>query len=221
MNDSLRDYLIADVPPAFVTRLLEKAAWVYKEAHAHYQNDPLLGDAERAYMEPHYRRALFERVMMECALDSGLQAETERVSSGAAQYNVVRAGRLVLTCSKTSSRYVVPRACDFREQYSDINEHIDQRQLFSVSSAPSASSFYCVIIHGPSLKNSGELGFCCFGFPAKDFAGWAQEPIDLADVQDYQQQRYQKRDDRRAEMQHVEPKLKPEYGADEGAEETA
>lgn len=221
MNDPLREYLIADVPPAFVTRLLAAADWVYKEAHAHVQNNPLLGDAERAYVEPHYRRALFERQMMDAALDSGLRAETARVASGAAQYNVVHAGRLVLTCSKTSSRYVVPRACSFREQYSDINEHIDQRQLFPMPSNPGAESLYCIIIHGPDAARPGELDYCCFGFPTRDLEKWAQEPIALADIRDYQQQRYQKSDDDRAQIQPIEPKLKPQFGADEATEERA
>lgn len=220
MNDSLRDYLVADVPPAFVTRVLAAADWVYKEAHAHVVNNSLLGDAERAYLEPHYRRALFERQMMDAALDSGLQAQTERVTSGAAQYNVVRAGRLVLTCSKTSSRYVVPRACSFRGQYSDINEHVDQRQLFSVPSNPGVASLYGIIIHGSAAK-PGELGYCCFGFPTQDFEKWLQDPIDLADIRDYQQQRYQKSDDDRAQIQPIEPKLKPQFGADDASEESA
>ena len=133
MNDSLREILVADVPPAFVIRLLAAAEWVYREAHDAIRNNTMLGDAERAYLEPHLRRALFESKMAEVALDSGLKSVTERAVSGAAQYNTIRAGRLLLTSSKTSGRYVVPRACGFRGQYSDINAHIDQLQLFPVS----------------------------------------------------------------------------------------
>ncbi|GGA80009.1 hypothetical protein GCM10011521_17820 [Arenimonas soli] len=221
MNDSLREILVTDVPPAFVTRLLSAAEWVYKEAHDTIKNNTMLGEAERAYLEPHYRRALFERKMLEVALDSGLKAVSEQVASGAAKYNLVRVGRLLLTCSKTSGRYVVPRACSFRGQYSDINEHIDQGQLFPVQSAPQEASLYCIVTHGPSTKNPGTLGYCCFGFPAMDMEKWAQQPIDLADIRDYQQQRYQKADDDRAQIQQVEPKLKPQFEADGDAEEKA
>lgn len=221
MNHSLREILIADVPPAFVALLISGGKWAYKEAHAHVVNDPLLGDAERAYVEPHYRRALFERKMMEVGSDSGLKATTKRVTSGAAQYNVVRAGRILLTCSRTISRNVVPRACAFREQYANINEHIDQRQLFPVPSTPGEASLYCIVIHGPSIENSGELGFCCFAFPTQKGEKWVQEPIDLADIRDYQQTRYQKRTDDRAEIQAVEPKLKPEFGKGSSSEESA
>lgn len=224
MNDSLREILIADVPPAFVARVLNDAQWVYKEARAHVKNDPLLGEAERAYMEPHYRRALFERKMMDAGLDSGLVATPERVTSGAATYNLVRAGRLLLTCSKTPSRNVVTRACVFREQFADVNEHIDQQQLFPVNSTPGDASLYCIIIHGQSIEKPGELGYCCFAFPQKkrdDKWVWAQEPVDLADIRDYQQTRYQKRADERAEIQVVEPKLKPKFSEGSASEESA
>lgn len=221
MNDSLREILVTDLPPAFVLRLINDAAWVYKEAHARVLNDPLLGDAERAYMEPHHRRALFERKLMDAALDSGLQATTERVSSGAAQYNLIRAGRLLLTCSRTVGRNIVPRACMFRGQYADINEHIDQLQLFPVPSEPGESSLYCIVTHGPSAERPDELGHCCFAFPKQEGDKWAQEPVDLTDVRDYQKARYQKTDDDRAEIQKVEPKLKPQFGEDSASEESA
>lgn len=221
MSDSLREILIIDIPPAFVGRVLNDARWVYKEARAHVENDQLLGDAERAYLEPHYRRALFERKMMDAGLDSGLQATTERVSSGAAQYNLVRAGRLLLTCSRTASRNMVPRSCAFREQYSDVNEHIDQQQLFPVPSAPGDASLYCIIVHGPSIEKPGELGFCSFAFPSRKGDKWVQEPIDLADVRDYQQARYQKHTDDRAQIQVIEPKLKPKFGDGSASEESA
>lgn len=221
MNDSLRDILVTDLPPAFVLRLIRDAEWVYKEAHSRVLNDPLLGDAERAYMEPHHRRALFERKLMEAALDSGLRATTERVSSGAAQYNLIRAGRLLLTGSRTGGRNIVPRACTFRGQFADINEHIDQLQLFPVSSEPGEASLYCIVTHGPSAESAGELGYCCFAFPKQDGDTWAQEPIDLTDVRDYQKVRYQRTDDARAEIQTIEPKLKPKFGDDSAAEESA
>jgi hypothetical protein len=46
-----------------------------------------------------------------------------------------------------------------------------------------------------------------------------QEPIALADIRDYQQTRYQKSEDERAQIQPIEPKLKPEFGADSSAAE--
>lgn len=221
MNDTLREILIADLPPAFVTRMIRDAEQVYPLAHSHFAHDPLLGKAERDYMEPHYRRALFERRMMDAGLDAGLKVTTQNVSSGAATYNLVRAGRLILTCSRTPSRNVAPRSCSFRGQYADINEHIDQTQLFPVASTPGEAALYCIIIHGPSLEDVGTLGFCCFAFPKQDGEKWAQEPIDLADIRDYQQTRYQKSADDRAEIQPREPVLKPAYGEGSAAEGSA
>lgn len=222
MNDTLRDLLVADLPPTFVIKLMAAAPKVYAEAKAHCKNDPLLGDAERAYIEPHYRRALFERKMMEVALDSGLKATTERATSGAAQYNVVRVGRFLMTSSKTSSRNSVPRSCGFREQYSDVNEHIDQCLLFPVPSKPTSESLYCIVIHGTSIEDHGAFGYCCFAFPNQDGTAWAQEPIDVADIRDLQQVRYQKPIDERAEIQSAEPKLKSEYqSSDKISEESA
>ncbi len=221
MNDSLREILITDLPPAFVTRFQEATTWAYREAWERVKNDTSITDNGREQLLPHLRRVLLEAKLQSIALDSGVRAESESVSSGAHKYVAVRVGRLVMTCSKTSSRNAVPRACDFRDQYSDVNEHIDQQTLFPVISTPGCESLYCIIIHGPSEQQRGELGFCCFGFPSPDLQKWVQEPIALADIRDYQQTRYQKSEDDRAQIQPVEPKLKPEFGADSSAEEIA
>lgn len=221
MNDSLREILIADLPPAFVTRFLEAATWAYREAWERVKNETLVTDDGRQQMLPHWRRVLLEAKLQSIALDSGLRAESEAVSSGAHKYVAVRAGRLVMTCSKTTGQNAVPRSCDFREQYSDVNEHVDQQSLFPVSSIPGRESLYCIIIHGPTAENKGDLGFCCFGFPSRDMQKWADEPIALADIRDYQQSRYQKIEDDRAQIQPIEPKLKPKFDAGDAAEESA
>jgi hypothetical protein len=219
VNDSLREILVADLPPAFVTRFQEAAAWAYREAWERIKNDTSITDEGRNQLLPHLRRVLVEAKLQNIALDSGVRAESEPVSSGAHKYVAVRVGRLVMTCSKTSGRNAVPRACDFRGQYSDVNEHIDQQNLFPIISTPGRESLYCIIVHGPSAQEKGELGFCCFGFPSPDSQRWVQEPIALADIRDYQQTRYQKSEDERAQIQPIEPKLKPEFGADSSAAE--
>ena len=221
MNDSLCEILITDLPPAFVSRFQEAAIWAYREAWGRVKNDTLITDDGRQQLLPHLRRVLLEAKLQSIALDSGLRAEYEAVSSGAHKYVAVRVGRLVMTCSKTGGRNAVPRSCDFRGQYSDINEHIDQQSLFPVISIPGRESLYCIIIHGPTEQNRGDLGFCCFGFPSQDMQKWAQEPIALADIHDYQQARYQKSEDDRAQIQPVEPKLKPKFGVGDAAEESA
>lgn len=220
-NDSLREILIADVPPAFISRFLEAAQWAYREAWAQVDGNPLYAEEGRDQLLPHLRRVLLEAKLKGVALDSGLRAEPEPVTSGAHKYVAVRAGRLVMTCSKTAGPNAVPRACEFRAQYADINEHIDQQNLFPVVSTPGQESLYCIIIHGPSAFKKDQIGFCCFGFPSQDLNKWAQEPIALADIRDYQQQRYQKMADERAAIQVLEPKLKPEFGAGEAGEEKA
>jgi hypothetical protein len=184
-------------------------------------NDALIGEEGRDQLLPHIRRVLLEQKLKEIALDSGLRAEVECVNSGAHKYVAVRSGRLVLTASKTTGRNAIPRACAFREQYSDVNEHIDQQNLFPGISEPADAALYGIIIHGPNERHKKELAFCCFGFPSPDMEKWAQEPIALADVCDYQQQRYQKTEDGRAEIQSAEPKLKPQYEADKMAEKSA
>lgn len=221
MNDSLREILIADLPPAFVNRFQEATVWAYREAWERVKNDTLITDDGRQQLLPHLRRVLLEAKLQGIALDSGVRAESESVTSGAHKYVAVRVGRLVMTCSKTTGRNAVPRSCDFRDQYSDINEHIDQQSLFPVASTPGCESLYCIIIHGPTEQNNGELGFCCFGFPSPDMQKWTQEPIALADIRDYQLTRYQKTEDDRAQIQPVEPKLKPKFGAGDAAEESA
>lgn len=221
MNDSLREILITDVPPAFITRFLESAVWAYKDAWGRVSNDPLLTDDSQDYLLPHLRRVLLESKLQELALDCGLRAESKAVSSGAHKYVAVRVGRLVLTCSKTASPNTIARACEFRDQYSEINEHINQLNLFPVASTPGKESLYCIITHGPSEQKNDELGFCCFGFPSQDFKRWVQEPIPLADIRDYQLNRFQKRDDDRKQIQDIEPRLKPQFGADDATEESA
>lgn len=212
MAATLREIVIEDLPPALVTRLLERAPWVYREARDQVENGLGLDGPERAYAEPHIRRALFEKVLKEAALDCGLRPTTERVSAGGAQYTAIRAGRILLTGSKTNGREGVPRACGFRGQYSQINEHVSQGELFPVPSAPGEAALYAIITHGPKPGAPGEIGFLRIGFPAEDMSDWADSPIDLTDIQDYQRQRFQKVEDERAAIQTVEPKLKPGLG---------
>lgn len=221
MNDSLREILIADLPPAFVSRFQDAASEVYREASTRIKNDALLDDDSRNQLLPHLRRALLETRFKTIALDSGLRAEAESVSSGAHKYVAVRVGRLVLTCSKTTGPNAVPRACNFRDQYSDVNEHINQHQIFPIVSNPGNESLYCLIIHGPSEYTENDLGYCSFGFPSPNLEKWVEEPVALADVRDYQRERYQKSEDERASIQNTEPRFKPGIGADDAAEETA
>jgi hypothetical protein len=127
----------------------------------------------------------------------------------------------LFTSSKTSRRNLVPRTTVFRAQYADVNQHITQGQLFPVRSSPGEAALYCIIIHGPSTEKPGELGYCCFAFPTQQGKEWVQEPIDLSDIRDYQQARYQKPADDRALIQNTDPVLKPKFDAGSQAEETA
>jgi hypothetical protein len=221
VNDTLREILVADIPPAFVTRFLDAAAWAYREAWQRAENDPSLTDAAKDDLIPHLRRALIESKLHEVGLDCGLRVESERVSSGAYRYVAARSGRFVLTCSKTSGRNAVPRGSIFRDQYAEINEHLNQASLFPATSDPGAESLYGIIVHGPDGKGD-KIGFCCVGFLSPDKQEWVQEPTDLADIRDYQQQRYQKITDSREQIQSAEPKLKPKFGTNaDSAEESA
>ncbi|WCF29265.1 hypothetical protein [Xylella fastidiosa] len=221
MNDLLRDILIADLPPAFVNGFEKAAIWSYNEAWERVKNETCITDDGCHYLLPHLRRVLLESALSNLALDSGLRVQSKEVSSGAHKYIEVRVGRLVMTCSKTTGPNAVPRSCDFRDQYSNINEHIPQQNLFPVNSTPGPESLYCLIIHGPTAQNKDDLGFCCFGFPSQDMKDWVQPPIPLADIRDYQRLYYRKSDDNHAKIQQAEGKLKPGFDTGHAEEERA
>jgi len=209
VNEQLRDILVSDLPPAFVTQLRNAFETIYRTTYESVHNDPNLASSAKSYLLPHSRRAELESVLLRLAAEARLATEEHRVRSGAAEFVIVRSRRLSITCSRTPTRDCLPRKAVFREQYADVNQHIAQLSLIPVSSDPGESALYCVVAHGPNILDQRELGFLAFGFPNHEGTAWADEPVDIIDLIDLQRRKYQHVDDPLLEIQKVTPRLKP------------
>ena len=140
-NQSLQDMLVSDLPPAFVRTLLERARAVYREAHAAVQQNPTLGEPEAQYLLGHQRRAHFEAMFRDAAVLHRIQFSMERSKdedghSHGCQHVRVVVGRFAFTACHVQSPGAFPKSSRSRVQYSQINEHAAQRNLFPGSSVP-------------------------------------------------------------------------------------
>ena len=213
MRKIMRDVLVEELPGSFVKSIMDDIRRAYREAAVHWEDSPLLGDAERRNIAPHLRRGLIETKFRERALDSGLIATVEKTATQSVEYTVVKAGIVDLTISKTGGKSCLPDTCDFRNQRSDANDMLHQQQLFPMSvdqpkDQDNANSVYAIITHGPAPHSSSEVGFINIGFPNPELNGWAEPPIELVSVYDLIVSAEAARDDIHESIQQVEPTLK-------------
>jgi len=210
MKKSLFDMISSDLPPKFVSQVIDAAIWAYRDAYEAIISDNTIGDHQKGYLLPHMRRAKIETKVMEIALDCALNATVEKNVSNNTNYTLIRCGRFVLTISMTGRRNNFPaNKCNFRKQYSEINQHIQQLQLFEIDSEPECESIYGIIIHGHNFSKQGELGFINIGFPdPTKLDKWVDIPLDLMDVKELQN----KFEDTSGESGSIiQPKLKKCY----------
>ncbi len=186
MNESLRNMLINDLSPVFVSQLIEIANWVYRDAYGAIYSDSSYDDSEKKYILPHTRRAKFEKKAREIALDCGLKTTIEQNIVKNTEYTLIKCGRFAFTISKTSGKSQLPAKSDFRKQYSEINQHLLQMPLFQIISEPKNTSIYGIIIHEHNPFKQDELGFLRIGFPDPIKHKWAEEPVDLIDIMESQ-----------------------------------
>ena len=164
-HPDLRHILLAALPEKFLAGLASDLPRIYKESHEAMHNDPLLGEAEAAYVTPHYRRGIFEKTLRKWASQSNLDAAVEPNPKRTSEYTVVRAGPFLLTASYSTERWARVRYAQFRTNYIALNRILSQRLLFPEQTDDGSAPIYCVMVHGPSIGDRSTPGFFDFHFP--------------------------------------------------------
>ena len=207
-NPTIAEYLIQDLPPGFVRQILETLPKIYREAYDSVTNDSRLGEPEALYLLGHTRRAIFETEFRKMALDCGLQVEMHKPKRGGCTHVRVLAGRFQLIACHVASPGAFPNHSDCREQYSAINEHLQQGQLFEESSSPGEQAFYGILTHTSDPKDASTFRSVQIGFPDTHFLEWAEEPVDLLDIRDKQSRMFRAAEDLQGQIQRPKPRWK-------------
>lgn len=207
-NLTLKNLLVQDLPPGLILRVLETLPKVYREAHDSVTNDSRFGEPEALYMLGHTRRALFETEFRKIAIENGVGVEMHKPKRGGCTHVRVLAGRFQLIACHVPSPGAFPNHSDCREQYSAINEHIQQGQLFAQDSSPGEQSLYGILTHTSDRRDVASFRSAQIGFPDKSFSEWAEEPIDLLDIRDRQSATLRAKEDLQGRVQKPKPKWK-------------
>ena len=157
--------LLAALPEKFLAGVASDLPRIYKESYEAMHNDPLLGEAEAAYVTPHYRRGILENTLRKWASQSNLDASVEPNPKKTSEYTVVRAGAFLLTASYSTERWSRVRYAQFRTNYTALNSILSQQLLFPEPKNDDAAPIYCVMVHGPSIGDRSTPGFFDFHFP--------------------------------------------------------
>lgn len=179
MENILLTEIARSVPKLFVTESMRAIEWAYEEAFGAAHNDPLLGDVERDYLYPHYRRSIIEKKLRDVGAAIGLDSRTESNIAGNFQFTTITAGRIVLTCShKGGQDWRMLRSSIFREQHASLNLLLSQMEFggggFEVFQAKDTGGLLnAVIYHGTDLKDKSKVGYLRLGFPSVDNSHWA------------------------------------------------
>lgn len=205
---TLTQLLISDLPPGFVRAVLDQFPLIYSEAHEVVHNNPDYGKPEAEYLLGHQRRALGEASLRNLAVEHGLKVEMLKPEKGGCEHVMITVGRFKFTLCHVASQGAFPKSSPCREQYSLINEHLSQGQLFPIESDPSDADIYAVLVHtGVPGKNSNFKSIAV-GFPNHTFDAWLDAPINLLDISDLQGRRYQQKEDLQQQVQSPRPEWK-------------
>ncbi len=184
-NASLKKMLALDVPSGFLTNITKQLSLIYPNAFAEVYNNSELGKPEAEYLLGHQRRAMCESAFRNIALKHYLSVEMKRSEKGWCQHVQITTGRIRMALCHVQSAGAFPKFSTSREQYSKINQHIDQFQLFPVDSTPLESEIFGILVHTEAQKKD-QFGYAGIGFPNENFTEWATKPIDIWDVIDIQ-----------------------------------
>jgi hypothetical protein len=188
MAAPLFELLLADLPSGFCSGLVARMQFVYLESFESVKNDPRFGEPEMRYMHGHTRRALVEFGLRELAAEHGLGVEMKRADGvGGPEHVMLTSGRFCFTACHISTINSFPKESRHREQYSVINEHVAQGQLFPIASLPTAADIYGIIFHCEAGGSKSKLGTLSIGFPNERCDDWIDAPIPLVDLADAQE----------------------------------
>lgn len=207
-NPTLKQLVIADLPPGFVRALYERIAHIYSQTFAHVSSDPELGEDQSKYVLGHYRRGCAETVLLRTAIEHGLKAKVIQPDSGGCKHVKISSGHFSFTMCHVLTPAGFPQHSDYREQSSKINQHIAQGDLFPIESKPNKEEFYGIFVHSEQVGKKDAFGSLYIGFPSPISERWIEEPTDFKDIIDIQQKIFQGQDDPHAAIQKSDPQWK-------------
>lgn len=178
-NQNLFDALVAAMPLSFLEDMATAVPHLFAEAYNEFSNSAVVDSSQVPVLVPHYRRSLFETKFLRCAEQAGLKVQVRTTKRGASNFVVVEAGKFVFTASFVASRGQSVRNADFRTEHSELNELLDQQDLFkdeeerkplSRDSINNSESIYGILLYGGDL--TGKSHFMEFGFPTVGSSGY-------------------------------------------------
>ena len=209
-NPILKEMLIEDLPPRFVTELIGSMESIYPTSHATMEQDHELGEEQAKTVLGHYRRGLAETQFERIAIKHGLTNELIQPAGGGCKHVSVQAGRFRLDMCHVPSQDAFPQDSDDRKQSSKVNKFIPQLSLFEEQVAPDSRKIFGVIIHSEVPGEKNKLGSIKIGIPNHDWDGWVEEPLSMYELSEIQNKQNQEEEDLQGKIQNekAKPKLK-------------
>ena len=124
---SLKDIVLSDLPLGFVPDFLSKLSQGYSESRSRASE---YSGYEAKNIFPYIRRSICEGIFRKAAQDANLDCEARTNTQGNNHYTWAKANRLLLTISHIRSEKGMPRQAKLRSQYSEINQHLAQSDMF-------------------------------------------------------------------------------------------
>lgn len=192
-KDSLFEMLVETVPFSFVKNLVQKTPLIYNEAFVSSYEDPRWDESEAFTLLGHLRRALFEKMFRQEAINAGLIVGVENNRIGSCPFTIIKAGNFLLTASYSHSESQMLQSAIFRKQYARVNEMVENPFLpFAEIDAVrlrDADGIYANLLHGSaSKKDFRSVGFMRIAIPSSDGTTYV-ENIDLFEILRVMQQR--------------------------------
>lgn len=178
-NQNLFDALVEALPLSFLESMSMAVPNLFAEAYNEFSQSTVLDNSQVPVLVPHYRRGLFETQFFRRAHDAGLKVKVQPTKRGASNFVVVEAGKFVFTASFVSTPGQSVRNADFRNEHSELNELLDQKELFHDHEKPEelskdlivkSESIYGILLYGGDI--TGKSHFMEFGFPTVGSSGY-------------------------------------------------
>ena len=209
-NSILKEMLIEDLLPGFVSDLLSGMESIYPTSYAVINQDPELGEEQAKTVLGHYRRGRAETLFKRTAIKHGLSNELVQPTGGGCKHVSIQAGRFRLDMCHVPSPDAFPQHSDDRKQSSKVNKFIAQLSLFEEPVTPDSGKIFGVITHSEIPGEKDKLGSIKIGFPNHDWDGWIEVPLCLIEISEIQNKQNQEEEDLQGKIQNekAKPRLK-------------
>lgn len=209
-NPILKEMLVEDLPPRFVTQLISSMKSIYPASHAVMDQDKELGEEQTKAVLGHYRRGRAETQLERIATRHELNHELVQPAGGGCKHVSIQVGRFKLDMCHVPSQDAFPQHSDDRKQSSRVNKFIAQLSLFEELAPSDSEKIFGVIIHSEVPGEKDRLGSIKIGFPNHEWDGWIEEPLCLFEISEIQNKQNQEDEDLQGRIQNerAKPRLK-------------